>query len=56
MIIVTGNIFVVIVYKLLERQKKWKVILKVALKLMVKKRNKMPKKVNTLGSKIMKEK
>ena len=42
--IVDENIFVVIVYKLLEQQKIWNVILKIALKLMLHKRLKCQKK------------
>ena len=53
--IMQKNIFVVIVYKLLEQQKHWNVILKkTALKLKINKGLRWQKKVNTLHSKIMK--
>ena len=41
--ITEGNIFVVIVYDLLQQQKNWNVILKITLNLMVKKESKCQK-------------
>ena len=54
--IVEENIFVVIVGKLLEQQKNWNVILKIALELMVNKLLRCLRRVNMINSKILKEK
>ena len=53
--IVEENIFVVIVYKVLEQQKDWHVILKTVLKLIANKGLRCPAKANTLDSKIVKK-
>ena len=51
-----GRRHVVIVYKLLEKQIYWEVILKIALELMVNKGLRCLQRVNMLNSKIMREK
>ena len=50
------NIFAVIVYKFLEQQMHWNVILKISLNAMVNKGLRYLQKMNTLDSKIMREK
>ena len=54
--LVKENIYVLIVYKLLEQKKNWNIILKTDLILMLSKRLKYQKKMKALDSKIIKEK
>ena len=54
--IVEKKFFAVIGCKLLEQQKNGNVILKIALKLMVNKLLRCPRRENTLNSKILEEK